>query len=884
MTPLEKSIGQVAAFQYTPHKKRLSELLYDVPNFKKEGVMSSKFIVNITRLAIGLFTLFGFDTIAGAASKGGKAKAPQTRRTARWLFGAFVAAALFAPPLAPAQSTKTYVLDGLEKQAEILRDKWGVPHIYADTQDDLFFAQGFNAARDRLWQLDMWRRQGEGELAEQFGPRFVEQDRAARLFLYRGNMRREFESYHPDGEQILTAFANGINAYVDLVLAEPDLLPLEFKLTGARPGYWKPETSLIRIYGLTRNLSEEITNAQRVRALGADKVEQLSTFEPPVDLVVPPGLDLSQIDDRILQTYNLARGALTFRPEDFQASPLDLAERTVLAESLSTGSPQRRIESNNWTIAGRLTATGRPILSNDPHRALSIPSLRYMAHLNGPGWNIIGAGEPALPGISIGHNNRIAFGLTIFSFADEEDLYVYDTNPDNPSQYRYRNRWESMRVVRETIDVRGGAAVEVELKFTRHGPVIYEDPANRKAYAVRAAYLEFPGTAVYLASLRLDQARNWNQFQRGMERHYTPSENMVYADVDGNIGWMGGSIAPLRPNWTGMLPVPGNGDYEWEGFLDTSLLPRVFNPPQGFFATANEFNLPPAYPFTSLSARSWADPSRFSRIDEVLASGSRFTLEDSMRLQYDELSLPARELVPMLRGISSPNPESNAAIQALLSWDYVLSTDSVPTTIFELWQPRVIAKVSAIYIPPSGRTVFPSLDRRATLRFLMTDLASGDGKAKRDALLLEALGEALAEAKRLLGDNWVNWQWGTLHHAQINHVLSALVSPETRELLDTERVPKGGDGDTVHNTFFLPSFLPYRQLGGATYRQVIDVGEWDNSVWLNSPGQSGDPNSPHYKDLYAPWAEGTFMPMLFSRRMIERATDERVVLIPDRIR
>jgi penicillin G amidase len=803
------------------------------------------------------------------------------RTISRFFCGALVTLAVVAPVLAPAQD-KAYVLEGLRKPAEILRDKWGVPHIYADTQDDMFFAQGFNAARDRLWQLDLWRRQGEGKLAEQFGPRFAEQDRAARLFLYRGNMQREFESYHPEARQILTAFANGINAYVDTALANPELLPLEFQLTGTKPGHWRAESSLIRIYGLTRNIGEEITNAGRVHALGTEKVEDLSPYEPPAELVVPAGLDLAQIDGRILQTYNLARGTLIFRPEDFPSSPLELAERAALAEALSAGTGPRPLESNNWTIAGRLTASGRPILSNDPHRAQSIPSLRYMAHLNGPGWNIIGAGEPALPGISIGHNNRIAFGLTIFAFADEEDLYVYDTNPANPSQYRYRDRWESMRVLTETVDVRDGPAVQVELKFTRHGPVLFEDPANQKAYALRAAYLEFPGTAAYLASLRLDQARDWNQFQRGMERHYTPSENMVYADVDGNIGWMGGSIAPLRPNWSGLLPVPGNGDYEWQGFLDTGLLPRVFNPPQGFFASANEFNLPEDYPFASLSARSWADPSRMQRISEVLSAGNRFTLEDSMRLQYDEMSLPARELVPMLQGLASPDPDVNAALEALLGWDYVLSTDSVPATIFELWQPRVIARVSRLYIPQEAQAVFGNLDRRIVVDLLNTDLASGEKKAERDALLLEALPEAIAEGKRLRGENMANWQWGTLHHMLFEHALSSLVSPEIRALLNTNRVPKGGDGNTVHNTGFRTS--DYRQTGGASYRQVIDVGEWDNSVWLNSPGQSGDPNSPHYDDLYPLWANATFVPMAFSRSMVMSVTEERLILIPARNR
>jgi penicillin amidase len=233
------------------------------------------------------------------------------RPISRFLCGALVTLAFVTPGLTLAQD-KAYILEGLKKPAEILRDKWGVPHIYADTQDDMFFSQGFNAARDRLWQLDLWRRQGEGKLAEQFGPRFVEQDRAARLFLYRGNMQREFESYHPEARQILTAFANGINAYVDMVLANPELLPFEFQLSGTKPGHWRPESSLIRLHGLTRNLGEEITNARRVHALGTEKVEDLSPYEPPVNLVVPAGLDLSQIDGRILQTYNLARGTLIF--------------------------------------------------------------------------------------------------------------------------------------------------------------------------------------------------------------------------------------------------------------------------------------------------------------------------------------------------------------------------------------------------------------------------------------------------------------------------------------------------------------------------------------------------------------------------------------------
>ena len=328
------------------------------------------------------------------------------------------------------------------------------------------------------------------------------------------------------------------------------MLPLEFKLTCSTPGYWTPTSPLIRIFGLTRNIGSEIRYAQLVKLMGAEAVEKLTIFEPPTKLEVPKGLDLSLIPNDVLKNYSLARGSVTFTKDDI-CSLTASSDRAHYAQLLSQPSLsqidnalQPLFASNNWTISGKLTSTGHPILANDPHRAQSVPSLRYMAHLVGPGWNVMGAGEPALPGISLGHNERIAFGLTIFSFADEEDLYVYDTNPANPSQYLYKGKWESMKIIEETFNIKGDNPAKAQLKFTRHGPVIYEDLPNKKAYALRAAYLQHEGTAVYLPSLRVDQARNWHEFVKAMEKHYCPSENMVYADVEGNIRWFGGSIAP----------------------------------------------------------------------------------------------------------------------------------------------------------------------------------------------------------------------------------------------------------------------------------------------------------------------------------------------------
>jgi penicillin amidase len=806
------------------------------------------------------------------------------RRLAGSLFGLFLCLASSAQP--SFADTITYRVPGLSSEAEIVVDRWGIPHIYGRTMEDLFFAQGFNAARDRLWQLDLWRRQGEGKLAEAFGPRFVDQDRAARLFLYRGNLETELSSYHPQGKEILTAFTHGINAYIDLTRARPELLPIEFRITGARPGHWSITTPLIRIFGLTRNLNREVNLAQLVNIMGAEAVERVSYFQPPTRLEVPKGLDLSLINSSVIGSYNLARAGVVFQASDFTRK-LSKDERVRWAQRLSvppigqSDNPfQPMYESNNWTISGRLTATGMPILAGDPHRAQSVPSLRYISHLHGPGWNVIGAGEPALPGISLGHNDRIAYALTIFSFADEEDLYVYDTNPDNPSQYLYQGQWEDMRVVPESIPVRGSDPVAVSLKFTRHGPVLSEDPRNRKSYALRAAYLEHEGTAVYLASLRVDQAQNWEEFVAGMERHYTPSENMVYADVDGNIGWFGCSIAPIRPNWNGMLPVPGNGDYEWQGFLDPRELPRILNPNEGFFASANQYNIPENYPFTSVSGHEWTEPYRFNRILEVLRGGRQFTLGDSVQLQYDEVSLPARDLIPFLNYLSSDDPDVQRALAMLRDWDYVLSKESGAAALYEIWVMQLHENVFARYVPPQVRSLFGQGSRVVLTELLRSpDGAFGnDPSGGRDALVLQSLVEAVDILKTRLGPDMSQWQWGQLHHMTYEHQLAAFVNPEEKVSLNVGPLPMGGDGYTVHNTGFRLS--DFNQNTGSSYREVMDPSNWDRSVTINSPGQSGDPNSPHYRDLFPLWAEGSVVPLLYSRDQIMEAAETIFILRP----
>ena len=469
--------------------------------------------------------------------------------------GALVALAARAVPLAeqstPRSAPEPLHVNGLERPVDVLRDRWGINHIYAQNEHDLFFAQGYNAAKDRLFQFEIWRRQATGTVAEVLGRRELKRDIGTRLHQFRGDLKTELNWYHPHGEAIINAFVDGINAAVAEALRKPEELPLDFKILGIKPQKWTPAVVISRHNGLLGNITQEVNMAQAVRIMGADKVKDLSDFyggDPRLE--VDPAIDLSLINRNILELYNAFREPIRFTPDEVVAEYRGAAAAVArlddaLGPSAVDLSLRREdIGSNNWVVSGRLTQSGRPLLMNDPHRVQEAPSLRYWSHLVAPGWNVIGGGEPMLPGVSIGHNEVGAWGLTIFG-TDGEDLYVYETNPANANQIRYRGAWEDMRIVKDTIAVKGEAPVAVELKYTRHGPVLYEDAAHHRAYALRAAWME-TGSAPYLASLRMDQAKSWEEFRDACSYSRIPAENMVWADMSGTIGYQAVAITPIR--------------------------------------------------------------------------------------------------------------------------------------------------------------------------------------------------------------------------------------------------------------------------------------------------------------------------------------------------
>ena len=795
--------------------------------------------------------------------------------------GAATAAA--AAATATSQTSQTIQVAGLAQGAEILVDRWGVPHIYAQSQDDAFFAQGFNAARDRLFQIDLWRRRGLGELASVFGPAYVEQDKATRLFLYRGDMQKEWQSYGKGAQRISERFVAGINAYVDVVLKTPAALPFEFRQAGYVPAKWKAEDVVrIRSHGLTRNLTLEVARAAVAcnATLAADQVR--ASLQPAWKTALPAGLDPC-LPAGLLDVFKLATNNVLFGAEH-KIAALDAPRRLAGADLDAQRMEESNIMegSNNWVVAPSKSATGRPIMANDPHRAYSMPSLRYIAHLNAPDMNVIGAGEPALPGVSIGHNGTIAFGLTIFSI-DQEDLYVYELNPLDHLQYRYRGQWENFRVVKESILVKGGAPASVDMVFSRHGPVIFTEAAKHRAFAVRSGWLE-AGMAPYFGSIDYMQAKNFTQFKQAMLNWGAPTENQVYADTSGNIGWVTGGLAPIRPNWDGLLPVPGDGRYEWAGFLTGDKLPSSLNPKQGWFASANEMNLPAGYPYAKYKLGfEWPNNARRARIGEVLNSKEKVSIEDSMRLQNDLLSIPARRMTALLKPLTSSDPQTRAALDLLRGWDAVETAQSAQAALFEVWWSRHLnrAYVRAVLEPSAAKAV-ASADVTAMMHALEHPQArfKRNARAKRDELLLTSLGAAYAELEKAAGPDPKAWRWGQLHYSYYGHPMSTMGDGSLRAKLNAGPYPAQGSANTVNQSSYRAN--DFLKVNGPSFRVVVDVGNWDNSRAMNTPGQSGDPDSPHYRDLAQAWGKGEYFPLLYSRKLIEAATETTIKLVPAR--
>lgn len=786
------------------------------------------------------------------------------------------------PVMAVAAEPEVIAVPGLSRPVQIRVDRWGVPHIEAETEADLFFAQGYYAAGDRLFQFEMWRRQATGTVSEILGKRELKRDIGTRLLKFRGNLTTEFNHYHPRGSQIITSYVRGVNARIAEVNRDPTRLPIEFQLLGIQPQPWTPDVVISRHQGLVHNATQELALGRSVALVGADKVQELIDFHPGTpDVALDPAIDGTLLFGDILELYRLARSPLKFLPEDVAPAARRETSQHIPLLPIESRDAQRfnlrDVGSNNWVVSGSRSKSGRPLMANDPHRVLHIPSLRYFAHLKAPGWNVIGGGEPVLPGLSIGHNEHGAWGLTIYRI-DAEDLYVYETHPDDPQLYRYQDGWERMTTLRETIVVKGGSPVTVELHYTRHGPVLSQNAEHNRAFALRAGWLEV-GAAPYLASLRMDGARNWDEFREACSYSHLPGLNMVWAGKDGQIGWQVVGYAPVRPNWNGLVPVPGDGRYEWDGRLPIKQLPNVHNPEHGFWNTSNEAIIPEGYPHRNMVGWNWADPYRGDRVREVLTASEAHTAAGMAELQLDELSIPARKLLGLLRPLIADRPKYRTAQTLFADWDYQLRAESSAAGLYVMWERRLEETMRDRLVPANVKAYLPELSMRDIIQWLSApdERLGSDPVASRNEILLSSLDAATAELMRKFGDDPAQWNYGQpdFKHAYLRHPLHDAVNAETRQLLNIGPLPRGGNGYTVNNTG-----RPDRQPTGATFRVVVDTADWDSALATNSPGQAGDPAAPHYRDLFAPWATGQHFPLYFSPEKIAEVTTRQFQLQP----
>lgn len=766
-------------------------------------------------------------------------------------------------------------LDLLDK-VEVLRDNNGINHIYANNQRDLFFMQGYLAAKDRLFQFEIWRRQATGTVSEIFGEEELERDIGTRLFMFRGDLKEELNHYHDEGFEIITSYTEGVNAYIREVMNNPKSLPIEFKLLNIKPELWTPADVISRHQGLLGNIEQELNIGRAVLKIGEEKVKSLQWFHPKdPELKLDENITEKDLDNDILKLYKAFRKPIEFKKEYLVKKYLKENEPEIsFIENEKYLDDKFSIGSNNWTISGNKTISGYPILANDPHRTIVAPSLRYITHLVAPGWDVIGGGEPEIPGISIGHNGFGAWGLTVFR-TDAEDLYVYDINPKNLNQYWHKGRWYDFTIIKESIPIKGRENFEVDLYYSVHGPVTFIDKERKKGYAVRCGWLE-PGGSPYLASLRMNQSKSWEEFREACNYSNIPGENMIWADREGNIGWQAVGIAPIRNTHSGLVPVMGDGRYEWVDYLPIIEKPNIFNPKEDFFATANQNVTPISYDKWNAIGFSWSDPYRGDRVDDILSSKNKLSMQDMIDLQVDYFSYPSVYLIDLLNEvIDNENnflSQYSKYIDLLNNWDNILLKNSIEAMIYVNWERTIIKMFHEDYLPEEVNQLL------SVQLYTIIDQISKMEVNQKKSFLLETFLVSLNDLKNKFGENIENWTYGQVEykHIKVKHPLEDIVNDSIYKILSFKSYPRGGNGYTPNSTSSNLS-----QSSGASFRVIIDTKDWDNSLATNSPGQSGNPTSPFYRNLYEDWANDKYFNLFYSKEKIKSNLHSREIYYPN---
>ncbi|HET7010299.1 MAG TPA: penicillin acylase family protein [Anaerolineales bacterium] len=786
-------------------------------------------------------------------------------------------------------------LPGLHAQVEVLRDALGVPQIYAQDEHDLFMAQGFVHAQDRFWQMDFWRHLGSGRLAEMFGESQVETDAFIRTMGWPRLAEAEYAAAEPEIRAVLEAYAAGVNAYIEQ--RQGAALSLEYAVLGLiNSGYelepWTPIHSLTwakaMSYDLSGNADAELRHAILAAQLGDERVADLLPAYPDNHPVIVEGFGGSAttsapIDSVDSEAFGPMAGALT-RFENLNAL---------------TGGAQPGLGSNNWVIGPERTTTGGPLLANDPHLSIRIPSIWYAIGLHCEcGYNVIGSSFAGLPGVVFGHNERIAWGVTNVG-PDVQDLFLERINPDNPLQYELDGEWIDMTVREEVIHVAGSEPQTITVRETRHGPVLSDAWESGAAFAESASSLggetyaiSFRWTAlepsrILQAALGLNRAENWDDFRQALRDWDVPSQNFVYADVDGNIGYQMPGKIPVRSVGTGTVPISGwLSANEWTGYVPFDELPNVYNPSAGFVVTANNAVVGADYPH--LITTRFDLGYRAARIVELIEAAPQIDAEAIRSIHGDNFNPAAPALAPVLLGLdyeAHDAPELAETISLLDGWDYQNDMDSPEAALFNaVWRHTLLRtfadELPDNWIPDDDLGVLLTGELLATPGSTWWDDLQTSIVEMRDATLVAAVQDALAELRDRLGDDPAKWTWGGLHGATFeNETLGRSGIGPIEALFNRGPFPTSGGSAIVNATGWAPE-VDYAVRSAPSERVIMDPADWDRSLWIHTTGQSGHAFHPHYIDMADLWRSIQYAPMLWTRAAIEAAAEERLVLTP----
>ncbi|WP_445634116.1 Peptidase S45 [Nostoc sp. DSM 114161] len=830
------------------------------------------------------------------------------------------------------QESGTIQLTGLKAEVSVERDKWGVPHIYAANSHDLFMAQGYIHAQDRFWQMDFWRHIGSGRLSEMFGSSQVETDKYLRTMGWARVAQQEIPQINDQMRGYLEAYADGVNAY--LAKHQGSTLSLEYAvLKFLNPGYqpepWQILHSLtwgkVMAYDLGRNFQSEIERAILLKTLTPAEVEEL--FPPyPQDLpVILPEFgkkadkgtrrevgaeetsapnfggqgDMGK-EDRENSLFASLRLSVPASSSLFSA--LESINQPMMALEKLIGSTGIGVGSNNWVISGKRTATGKPILANDPHLGVQIPSIWYEVGLHCTSesaecpYNVAGFSFAGTIGVIIGHSDRIAWGVTNVQ-SDVMDLYIEKINPKNPNQYEVNGKWVDMELVKETIQVAGSQPIVQTVRYTRHGPILSDVSPNLQQfqpsqalelpqnYAVALCWTALAPSKLGYAIPEINRAQNWQEFRAAAKNYDVPAQNLVYADIDGNIGYQMPGKFPIRAKGDGRYPVPGwTDEYEWQGYIDFEELPKSFNPTEGFIASANNL-VSREYPY--LITGDWVYGYRAKQIVEMISQQTKaISLKDVQQIQGSDRNLNAQTLVPLLQAIAVDTPRLQAAQKLLENWDLELGTTSQAAALFEVFWKHLLAntfhdQLPKRYFPDGGDrwyAVVANLVKQPNSSWW--DNRNTPKVENRDQILQESLTKAVDELERIQGKDSKNWNWGKLHTVTFRHATlgKSGVAP-IEAMFNRGGFATAGNGETVNaNRWRADKSFEVTDI--PSLRMIVDLGNLDNSLAIHTPGQSGHAFHRHYKDMADPWCRIEYHPILWQKTNVAANTTAILKLMP----